>query len=278
MIDKLFISAEIGINHNGDINIAKRLIDAAVLAGCDAVKFQKRTINAVYTQEFLDSPRKSQWGNTQRAQKEALEFNEEQYDEIDRYCREIGICWFASAWDVEAQKFLRKYNLKYNKIASPVLTNIPILEAVAEEKKYTFIATGMSTWEEIDAAVAIFKKYNCPFELLHCISVYPQDVKYANLLLIPELKKRYNCTVGYSSHEIDNIATLGAVAMGVASVERHITLDKEMYGSDQSSSVEPEKLIEYVKQIRLMESALGTGKRIMSDKELAVRKKSARLI
>lgn len=273
MVDKLFISAEIGINHNGDIYIAKRLIDAAVLAGCDAVKFQKRTINAVYTQEFLDSPRESQWGNTQRAQKEALEFTEEQYDEIDKYCREIGIHWFASAWDVEAQKFLRKYNLKYNKVASPVLTDIPILEAVAEEKKYTFIATGMSTWEEIDTAVAIFKKHDCPFELLHCISVYPQEVQYANLLLIPELKKRYNCTVGYSSHEIDNIATLGAVAIGVASVERHITLDKEMYGSDQSSSVEPEKMIEYVKQIRLMESARGTGERIMSDKEMAVRKK-----
>ena len=273
MVDKLFISAEIGINHNGDINIAKRLIDAAVLAGCDAVKFQKRTINTVYTQEFLDSPRESPWGSTQRAQKEALEFSEEQYDEIDRYCREIGIYWFASAWDVGAQEFLRKYNLKYNKVASPVLNNIPILKTVAKEKKYTFIATGMSTWEEIDTAVEIFKKHDCPFELLHCISVYPQEVKYANLLLIPELKKRYNCTVGYSSHEIDNIATLGAVAIGVASVERHITLDKEMYGSDQSSSVEPEKLIEYVKQIRLMESARGTGERIMSDKEMAVRKK-----
>lgn len=273
MTNEVFISAEIGINHNGDMDIAKRLIDAAVLAGCDAVKFQKRTIDVVYTQEFLNSPRESQWGSTQRDQKEGLEFNEAQYDEIDKYCREIGIYWFASAWDTGSQKFLRKYDLKYNKVASPVLTNMPLLETVAEENRYTFIATGMSTWEEIDAAVEVFRKHDCPFELLHCVSLYPQEPKYANLLLIPELRKRYSCTVGYSSHEVGNIATLGAVALEVASVERHITLDKEMYGSDQSSSVEPAELIEFVKQIRLMVAALGSGVRIMSDQELAVRKK-----
>ena len=164
MNNDIFISAEIGINHNGDINIAKRLIDGAALAGCNAVKFQKRTIDKVYSPEFLASPRQSPWGTTQRAQKEGLEFNQEEYDEIDAYCRQQNIEWFASAWDVDAQKFLRRYNLKYNKVASPVLTNIPLLEAVAEEKRYTFIATGMSTWEEIDAAVEIFHKYDCPFE------------------------------------------------------------------------------------------------------------------
>lgn len=273
MNNDIFISAEIGINHNGDINIAKRLIDGAALAGCNAVKFQKRTIDKVYSPEFLASPRQSPWGTTQRAQKEGLEFNQEEYDEIDAYCRQQNIEWFASAWDVDAQKFLRRYNLKYNKVASPVLTNIPLLEAVAEEKRYTFIATGMSTWEEIDAAVEIFHKYDCPFELLHCVSIYPMQPEEANLLLIPELKKRYGCPVGYSSHEIGNIATLGAVALGACSVERHFTLDRTMYGSDQASSVEPAELIEFARDIRLMAAARGTGVRELSSKELAVRKK-----
>lgn len=269
----VFISAEIGINHNGDLNIAKKLIDAAVLAGCDAVKFQKRTVGAVYTPEFLESPRQSPWGTTQRAQKEGLEFNEEEYNEINRYCRERGIEWFASAWDVGSQKFLRQYDLKYNKIASPVLTLLPLLETVAEEGRYTFIATGMSTWEEIDAAVNIFKKNNCPFELLHCVSIYPMEPKEANLLLIPEMRKRYHCAIGYSCHEMGNIATLGAVALGAVSVERHITLDSKMYGSDQNSSIGPVELIEFVKAIRLMEAARGTGIRELSVKEMAVRKK-----
>ncbi len=271
---KLLISAEIGINHNGDLTIAKRLIDAAVLAGCDAVKFQKRTIDAVYTPEFLASPRQSPWGTTQRDQKEGLEFGEAEYDEIDRYCREKGIEWFASAWDVGAQKFLRRYNLRYNKIASPVLTDLPLLETVAEEGRYTFIATGMSTWDEIDRAVAVFRRHGCPFELLHCVSIYPMAPEEANLLLLPELKKRYDgCRVGYSCHEIGNIATLGAVALGAESVERHITLDRTMYGSDQSSSVEPAELIEFVREIRHMEAALGSGVRELTPKELAVRKK-----
>ena len=271
--DKIFVSAEIGINHNGDLNIAKRLIDAAVLAGCDSVKFQKRTINEVYTQDFLDSPRESPWGHTQRAQKEGLEFGQAEYDEIDAYCRERKIAWFFSAWDVTSQVFMRRYNLTYNKVASPVLTNIPLITAVAEEQKYTFIATGMSTWEEIDKAVEVFEKHKCPFELMHCVSIYPMPIEEANLLMIPELKKRYGCPVGYSSHELGNIATLGAVALGACSIERHITLDRQMYGSDQKASVEPLELIEYVKQIQEMSAARGTGARILSEKEMAVRKK-----
>jgi len=273
MHKRVFISAEIGINHNGDLNIAKRLIDTAVLAGCDAVKFQKRTVEVVYTPEFLASPRQSQWGTTQRAQKEGLEFNEAQYDEINSYCNERGIAWFASCWDVGSQKFLRKYALKYNKIASPVLTLLPLLEAVAEEGRYTFIATGMSSWEEIDAAVAIFKKHSCPFELMHCVSIYPMEPKEANLLLIPAMRERYHCSIGYSCHEMGNIATLGAVALGAVSVERHITLDPKMYGSDQNASIGPVELIEFVKAIRLMETARGTGIRELCAKEMAVRKK-----
>ena len=271
--DKIFVSAEIGINHNGDLNIAKRLIDAAVLAGCDSVKFQKRTINEVYTQDFLDSPRESPWGHTQRAQKEGLEFGQAEYDVIDAYCRERNIAWFFSAWDVKSQIFMRRYNLAYNKVASPVLTNIPLITAIAEEQKYTFIATGMSTWEEIDAAVTIFEQHKCPFELMHCVSIYPMPIEEANLLMIPELKKRYGCPVGYSSHELGNIATLGAVALGACSIERHITLDRQMYGSDQKASVEPLELIEYVKQINDMYAARGSGERMMSEKEIAVRKK-----
>ncbi|OQA84044.1 MAG: N,N'-diacetyllegionaminic acid synthase [Lentisphaerae bacterium ADurb.Bin242] len=273
MMKEVFITAEVGINHNGDLNLAKRMIDAALLAGCAAVKFQKRTIETVYTKEFLDSPRQSPWGTTQRDQKNGLEFGEAQYDEIDRYCKELGIGWFASAWDVNSQKFLRRYDLKYNKVASPVLTNIPLLKTVAEEKHYTFIATGMSTWEEIDTAVGIFRDAGCPFELLHCVSIYPMLPGEANLLMIPELKRRYQCPVGYSSHELGNIATLGAVALGAESVERHITLDRKMYGSDQSSSVEPAELIEYVKAIRDMEAARGTGLRNLTEKEMLIRKK-----
>ena len=273
MMKEVFITAEVGINHNGDLNLAKRMIDAALLAGCAAVKFQKRTIETVYTKEFLDSLRQSPWGTTQRDQKNGLEFGEAQYDEIDRYCKELGIGWFASAWDVNSQKFLRRYDLKYNKVASPVLTNIPLLKTVAEEKHYTFIATGMSTWEEIDTAVGIFRDAGCPFELLHCVSIYPMLPGEANLLMIPELKRRYQCPVGYSSHELGNIATLGAVALGAESVERHITLDRKMYGSDQSSSVEPAELIEYVKAIRDMEAARGTGLRNLTEKEMLIRKK-----
>ena len=166
----VFVTAEIGINHNGDLGIAKQLIDWSYLSGCDAVKFQKRTIDKVYTKEYLDSYRESPWGTTQREQKEGLEFGKEEYDIIDAYCKEKRIEWYASAWDVDAQLFLRQYHLKYNKIASAMLTNMELLQTVAEEKKYTFVATGMSTYDEIDAAVEVFKKNNCPYELLHCNS------------------------------------------------------------------------------------------------------------
>ncbi|MBO4303613.1 MAG: N-acetylneuraminate synthase family protein [Lentisphaeria bacterium] len=269
----VFITAEIGINHNGDPALACKMIQEAAEAGCDAVKFQKRTIDKVYTQEFLSSERKSPWGNTQRAQKEGLELGEKEYDRIHACCRECGIKWFASCWDVESQKFLRKYDLEYNKIASPVLTNLPLLECCAEEGKHTFLSTGMSSWEEIDAAVEIFRKRNCPFELMHCVSIYPTLPEEANLLMIETLRKRYSCKVGYSGHETGHLATLGAVALGAVSVERHFTLDRNMYGSDQKSSIEPSELREMVSLIRQMEKARGTGERVLTEKELAVRRK-----
>ncbi len=269
----VFITAEIGINHNGDPALARKMIREAAEAGCDAVKFQKRTVDKVYTKEFLDSPRQSPWGNTQRAQKEGLEFGEKEYDMIHELCKENKIEWFASCWDVESQKFLRRYDLKYNKIASPVLTNIPLLQACAQEGKYTFISTGMSTWEEIDTAVEIFRKYSCPFELMHCVSIYPSLPEEANLCMIDSLRARYSCPVGYSGHEIGHLSTLGAVALGAASIERHFTLDRNMYGSDQKSSIEPSEMREMVSFIRQMEKARGTGERILTEKELAVRKK-----
>ena len=267
------VIAEIGINHNGDLELAKKLIDWAVLCGCDAVKFQKRTIDKVYTKEFLDSYRESPWGTTQRAQKEGLEFGKEEYDIIDAYCKEKGIEWFASAWDTEAQKFLQQYNLKYNKVASAMLTNMELLEMVAKEGKYTFIATGMSTYEEIDSAVEIFKKYNCPFELMHCNSTYPMKNEDANLKIILALKDRYRCEVGYSGHETGRIVSTSAVAMGATSIERHITLDRAMYGSDQAASLEVDDLQRSVKDIRAIEMALGTGEKVLSEAEMSVRKK-----
>jgi len=264
----IFIIAEIGINHNGDVNIAKKLIDGAVFAGCDAVKFQKRTIEKVYSKEELDKPRESSWGSTVRDQKLGLEFGKKEYDEIDRHCKGKGIDWFASAWDIDSQKFLRQYDLNYNKIASAILTYRELLETVAEEKKCTFISTGMSTLEEITKAIQVFKDRGCPFKLLHCNSTYPMKDKDANLLMIPKLRKMFNCDVGYSGHEVGLITTCAAVALGATVIERHITLDRAMYGSDQAASIEVmgfHRLIGYIKTI---ESALGDGqKRITADEE-----------
>lgn len=268
-----FIVAEIGINHNGDMTLAKQLIDAAIVAGCDAVKFQKRTVDKVYTQEYLDSPRQSPWGDTQRAQKEGLEFNKAEYDEIDKYCREKGVTWYASAWDIDAQKFLRQYDCKYNKVASAMLTNMALLEEIAKEGKYTFIATGMSTMDEIDNAVAIFVKYNCAYELMHCNSTYPMPERDANLKLIKVLADKYGCKVGYSGHEEGTLVSTCAVAVGATSIERHITLDKKMYGSDQKASIEPYELCKLVKDIRTTEQILGTGEKVLSVAEEEVKKK-----
>lgn len=270
---KVFFIAEIGINHNGDMKIAKQLIDIAIEAGCDAVKFQKRTIDKVYTQEYLAGYRESPWGTTQLEQKEGLEFKLEDYQEVDRYCKAKNIEWFASAWDVDSQIFLQQFSLKYNKIASAMLGDMALLEEIAKEGRYTYISVGMSTYEEVDTAIALFKKYNCPYEILHCNSTYPMAVEDANLLLIPELRKRYKTNIGFSSHEIGYVATLGAVALGTTSIERHITLDRTMYGSDQKASIEPKELIQLLKDIRLMESALGNGEKILSPAEMAVRKK-----
>jgi len=260
----LFIIAEAGINHNGDIGIAKQLIDVAAEAGADAVKFQKRTIDRVYTKEFLDSARDSPWGKTQRAQKEGLEFGEAQYREIARHAKERKIKWFASAWDVDSQKFLRKFDLEYNKIASPMIVDQDLLGEVASEGRHTFISTGMSTERDIDRAVDIFTKKKCSFELMHCISTYPMEDEDANLRRIVTLRERYKCKVGYSGHE---------VGLGATSLERHITLSRAMYGSDQSASVEPAGFRQLVGAVRKIELALGDGHIEMNPKEMPIAKK-----
>ena len=270
----VYIIAEIGINHNGDINIAKDLIKAAKEAGCNAVKFQKRTIDIVYTKELLDSFRESPWGKTQRAQKEGLEFGLKEYKEIDRYCKEVGIEWFASAWDLESQKFLRQFNCKYNKIASAMLVYDHLLKEVASEKKHTFISTGMSTSEQIAHAVDIFRKAGCSFELMHCVSTYPMDDEDANLNRIKTLKDQYKCNVGYSGHEVGGFAvSCAAMALGITSLERHITLDRAMYGSDQAASLEISGLKMLVGAVRKIEKAMGNGKILIQPKEVPIAKK-----
>ena len=272
-MNSTFIIAEIGINHNGDLNIAKELIDWAVLSGADAVKFQKRTIEKVYSKEELDKYRESPWGTTNRQQKMGLEFGKTEYDEINQYCKNKGIEWFASAWDTDSQIFLRQYDLRHNKIASAMLTNIDLLKLVAEEKKYTFISTGMSSMEEIDAAVKIFIDKECPFELVHCNSTYPMKNENANLSMITTLKEKYRCNVGYSGHETGRIVSFAAAVLGASSIERHITLDRAMYGSDQAASLEVSEFVRLVKDIRAIPQIMGTGRKVISEEELIVRKK-----
>lgn len=270
----VFITAEIGINHNGDINIAKKLIDVASRTGCDAVKFQKRTIEKVYSKEVLDSPRESPWGKTTREQKLGLEFNKKEYDVIDGYSKEKGVEWYASAWDLESQSFLRNYDLKHNKIASAMLTNLELANFVAEEKKYTFISTGMSSMDEISNIVEIFRKHKCPFELMHCNSSYPMKPLEANLNCIKSLRDKFECDVGYSGHEsMGYLICTTAVALGATSIERHITIDRSMYGSDQAASLEEKGLDRLVRDIRLIDDLLGDGVKKIWPSEIPVMKK-----
>jgi N-acetylneuraminate synthase len=240
---------------------------------CNAVKFQKRTIEKVYTKELLDSPRESPFGTTQRAQKEGLEFNREQYKEIDSYAKKIGIEWFASAWDLDSQIFLRQFNLKYNKIASAMIVDKIFLKTVAEEKKHTFISTGMSTMEMISEAISIFKKHNCSFELMHCNSTYPMKIEDANLNVINSLRNTFGCNVGYSGHESGVGVSQIACGMGISSLERHITLDRSMYGSDQSASLEEIGLQAVVGVARLSEKVFGDGKKTFTEAEKKIAEK-----
>jgi N-acetylneuraminate synthase len=270
----VFVTAEIGINHNGDIEIAKQLIDAAKTAGCDAVKFQKRTVEKIYSKEVLDSPRDSPWGTTTRDQKLGIEFEKEEYDIIDEYCKNREIEWYASAWDIDSQIFLRQYDLKHNKVASAMLTHHQLLNIIAEEKRHTFVSTGMSTMEQIRDAVEIFKKNDCPFELQHSVSTYPMNTQDANLRCIQTLKEAFGCNVGYSGHESSGYLISDiAVAIGATSIERHITLDRAMYGSDQAASLEIHGLLRQVRDVRQIESILGDGVKRVLESEVPIMKK-----
>jgi len=270
----VFVIAEIGINHNGDINIAKKLIDMAKDCNCDAVKFQKRTIEKAYSKEVLDSPRESPWGKTTREQKLGLEFEKEEFDIIDKYCKEKEIEWYASSWDIDSQIFLQQYHLKHNKVASAMLTNLPLLEIIAKEGRYTFISTGMSDFTQIRKATEIFRKYDCPFELMNSNSSYPMQLEEANLQCIETLRNEFNCDVGYSGHEtVSYLCCIVAATLGATSIERHITLDRSMYGSDQSASLEYGGLDRMVKNVRQVQMVLGDGVKRIYDSEVPAMKK-----
>jgi N-acetylneuraminate synthase len=273
MTKSIFIIGEIGINHNGDMSICKQLIDVAADAGCDAVKLQKRDIDLVYSKEMLDSPRESPWGLTQRDQKAGIEFGVEQYSEIDQYCKEVGIEWFASAWDTKSQIFLRQFNCNYNKVASAMIICKDLLKIVADEKKHTFISTGMSSYDDIQTAINIFKQADCPFEIMHTVSTYPMNDEDANLNMIKTLRDKFQCDVGYSGHEAGLAISYAASALGITSLERHITLDRAMYGSDQSASVESHGLYQLVGAVRKITKAMGDGKKRVNKDEMLIAEK-----
>ena len=271
--EDIFVIAEVGINHNGDMSVAKQLIDMAVDTGCDAVKFQKRTIDLVYTAEVLDASRESPWGNTQRDQKQGLEFTLEQYQEIDRYCRDKGILWSASAWDIPSLEFLEGFNPPFHKIASAMLTHRPFTEAVASKGRLTLVSTGMATIEIIDEVVGIFKSAGTPFVLLHTVSTYPSPESDLNLSMIHTLLERYKVPVGYSGHEPSVSPSLVAAVLGATVIERHITIDRSMYGSDQAASLEANGLRQLVTTLRKIPGMLGTGEKDWAPGEKAVAEK-----
>ena len=272
-MNSCFLVGEIGINHNGNLNFAKKLINEAKIAGFDAVKFQKRDINVVYSQDYLNESRKSPWGNTQRVQKEALEFSLSDYWEIDNYCKELDIEWFVSCWDINSQIEMRVFSTKWNKVASAMATNIPFLEVVASEKKHTFVSTGMTSLEEIEKCINIFNKYDCPITLLHTVSTYPAEEADLNLNCITTLKERFNLPVGYSGHETGVSPSVMAVVLGSVVIERHITLDRAMYGSDQAASLEPQGMRNLCSTIRKVNICLGDGVKRIIPGELQVAKK-----
>jgi len=269
-----FVTAELGTNHMGDIQIAKKIIDVAVNAGCDAVKLQKKNVEKIYTEEFLDSPLESPWGTTQREMRLHREFSDKDFKQIDIFCKKKKIPWFVSCWDIESQKQMRKFKTKYNKIASAMLVHDKLLEIVAQEKKHTFIATGMSTLNDIANAVKIFRKHKCSFELMHCHSAYPMPPEEANLNLIPFLAKKFHCKVGYSGHEASatNI-TIPAIFLGATSIERHVTIDRTLFGHDQAASLEPKGLMQLVRDIRIIDTILGDGKKRVWESEINTQKK-----
>jgi N-acetylneuraminate synthase len=270
-----YIVAEIGINHNGDVNQAIELIKTAKEAGCNAVKFQKRTVEIVYTEEELNKPRESKFGKTNGDLKRGLEFGYYEYGTINMYCKSIGMTWFASPWDQVAVDFMYQYNPPCYKIASASLTDDDLLEYIAYKGKPVILSTGMSTLEQIDHAVDLLDKDK--LILLHCMSAYPAYNDELNLMTIPALRQRYGVPVGYSGHELASATTVAAVALGACVVERHITLSRELWGSDQAASLEPAELNELVRDIRFVEAAMGDGVKRVYEREVPVMAKLRRV-
>ena len=273
--EPVFVIAEVGINHNGSLDTVKKLIDVAVDAGCDAVKFQKRTIDVVYAPEELARPRESVFGNTNGDLKRALEFGEKEYTEIDRYCKEKGIMWFASPWDEGSVDFLAKFDTPCYKIASPSLTDDNLLRYVRSKGKPVILSTGMSTVEQIRHAVEVLGEGD--LILLHCTSTYPGADEELNLRVIPWLKDQFSCPIGYSGHEVGVYSSLVAAVLGACVVERHITLDRAMWGSDQAASLEPQGIQRLVRDIRALPVWLGDGKKRVFDSELPILQKLRRV-
>lgn len=263
-----FIVAEIGINHNGDINIAKKLIDLAAFAGCDAVKFQKRTIEVVYTEEELDKPRESPFGTTNGDLKYGLEFGLEEYREIDKYCRDKNIIWFASCWDEGAVDFIDQFNVPCYKIASASLTDDELLKYTRAKGKPIILSVGMSTLEQIDHAIEVLGKND--LIILQTCSAYPSEYNELNLKVIPAMRERYNLPVGYSGHETGLPSSYAAVALGACVVERHITLERSMWGSDHAASLGTSGVIKLVRDIRLVEMSLGDGLKRVFEREVPI--------
>lgn len=266
--EPVFVIAEIGINHNGDLDTAKKLIDVAVSAGCDAVKFQKRTIELVYTPEELEKPRENPFGPTNGHLKRGLEFGEEQYREIDNYCKQKGIIWFASPWDTKSVDFLEKFNVPCYKIASASLTDDELLRHVKSKGKPVILSTGMSTVEQIKHAVEVLGEDD--LVLLHCTSTYPSKTEELNLNVIPWMKQNFNSPVGYSAHGAGISDSTIAVALGAHCVEKHITLNRTMWGSDHAASLEPRGLELVVRDIREVPATLGTGQKVVFASELPI--------
>ena len=263
-----FVIAEIGINHNGSVDLAKKMIDIAVTTGCDAVKFQKRNVDVVYTKEELAKERKSVFGNTNGDLKRGLEFNYEQYKEISAYCSEKGIIWFASCWDESSVDFIEQFNPPCYKIASASLTDDNLLKYTKTKGKPILLSTGMSTMEEIKHAVSILSEEN--LIIYHCTSTYPTNAEETNLKVIETFKKEFNCPIGYSGHERGVTPSVLAVALGANSVERHITVDRTNWGSDQAASLEMAGLFHMIRDIRQVPALLGDGNKIVYPRELPI--------
>jgi N-acetylneuraminate synthase len=270
-----FIVAEIGINHNGDIDLAKRLISVAVAAGCDAVKFQKRTVQVVYSPEELAKPRENPFGATNGDLKYALEFEQEEYEEIEHFCRSVKMPWFASPWDEDSVDFLEQFHPPVYKVASACLTDDHLLRHIRATGKPMIVSTGMSTYAEIDHAVDVLGKED--LVLMHATSTYPANYDELNLRAIPTMKERYGVPVGYSGHETGIPSSVCAVALGACCVERHITLDRAMWGSDQAASLEPNGITRLVRDIRLWEQSKGDGVKRVYEREMPIIKKLRRV-